>query len=153
MRRQLGKFLEILSREVECYSTLVELLQEERRYIASNDVDRLNEVLKRQNTVILEIKALEEARRALMRKFSEILDLPFEELTLMRLTDVVDEPYSEILSRYGDLIDELTVKIQELNADNSYLIDKSIEYIVGALHIFVSTGAIPKQGSLVCDVA
>ncbi|MCD6505965.1 flagellar protein FlgN [Candidatus Poribacteria bacterium] len=153
MHRLLGKLIEILSREVDRYSGLVELMREERGHIASNNVDQLDEVLKHQNTIILELKALEEARKVLIRKLAELLGLPFEGVTLRKLIDVVEEPYATMLAGYGDRIDELVAEIKRLNDDNSYLIDKSIEYITGALQIFISAGAIPGQGNLICDVA
>jgi len=153
MHRLLGKLIEILSREADRYSGLVELMREERGHIASNNVDQLDEVLKHQNTIILELKALEEARKALIRKLAELLGLPFEGVTLRKLIDVVEEPYATMLAGYGDRIDELVAEIKRLNDDNSYLIDKSIEYITGALQIFISAGAIPGQGNLICDVA
>lgn len=153
MYRQLRKLLEILSRESGCYSMLLELLQEEHDCIGRNDVDKLNEIVNRQNTVILELKALEEARSSLVKKIARDLGISAEGLSLTALAEHVDEPFSETLISYGNRIDELSRKIQQINANNSYLIDKSISFIVSALRIFATADAIPKQGSLICDVA
>lgn len=153
MRRELDKLLEILSRELRCYGELAELLSEERDLLSSDDPKKLEELVKRQETIVLELRALEEAKLPLMRKIAGMKGLSSARPTLSQLADLLEEPYGSIISGYVERIRSLLSEIEELNAGNSYLTSKALEFVDGALRMLSSAGAVPPKGKLVSDIA
>ena len=166
MQLLLKKLSNILNQQVTQYSRLLELLSNERQTIVSDKPEELDELMKQQGTLILELKALEEARLALMDKIAAHFRINASSLTLSRLSVLVDEPYSSEYGRVGKQLSEIMNGMEAKNKDNAYLIDRTLDYVNGALRIFTTPDILARgysalnnlgrqsiQGKLLCKMA
>ncbi|MCZ6679630.1 MAG: flagellar export chaperone FlgN, partial [Candidatus Poribacteria bacterium] len=157
MELLLGRLSEILSQEIVQYSRLLDILSTERLTFAVNSAERINEILKQQETLILELKALEEARIAVMNKLVEPLQIEVHQLTLAELASQIEEPFASEYKKLSQKLGELLLQLEQVNQDNAYLIGRSLDYVNSSLRLFAasdlfslgyldSTPLKPRQG-------
>jgi flagellar biosynthesis/type III secretory pathway chaperone len=128
----------ILEVEIDQYCDLLRLLRDQREKIIAADIGSVEEIIKRQETAILKIKTLEEARKCLVSKLAQYFDSPSEEFTLVELADLVDRPYNEWFTVYQKEIVSLIRELENLRKSNAYLIQQGLHYVNGVLKIFAS---------------
>jgi len=83
--------MEVLHKEIDQYRNLMDLLQVQREYLSVYDIDSSAEMSKRQETVILSIKMLEEGRKAVVSRIAQYLDVPLEQISLTELSTLTDK--------------------------------------------------------------
>lgn len=128
----------VLEQEIEKYETLLRLLRQERGLIVKGNLAMLDELMKRKETLVLELKVIQEARVALMTRVSAMCGIPLVELTLFRLAELV--PVSHAPS-YRKLLNRLAVLVTRLvdeNDRNATALDRSVAYIKGSLSFLTS---------------
>lgn len=128
----------ILEVEIDQYCNLLVLLRDQRDKIIAADIGSVEEIIKRQETAVLKIKTLEEARKCLVSKLAQYFDSPSEEFTLVELADLVDRPYKEWFTTYQKEIVSLIGELENLRESNAYLIKQGLHYVNGVLRIFTS---------------
>lgn len=129
---------QVLGQEAEKYDALLRLLRQERDLIGKGNLQALTELVKRKETLVLELKVLQEASLALMTRVSAMCGIPMAELTLFRLADIV--PASHATSYLGLLnrVALLATKLVEENDWNAALLDRSVAYVRGSLSFLTS---------------
>jgi len=137
----LAELVEILDAELYEYRELLNLLQIQRESFAASDLASFEETSKRQGTVVLKVKTLEEARKSIVSRLAQYYDIPSERLTLGRLATLVDEQYSEQCTEYQQDILSLIKDLENLRESNAYLIQQALHYVSGVLRIFASTNS------------
>jgi len=166
MQPLLKKLSNILNQQLTQYNRMLELLSCERQTIVSDKPEELDELVKHHGTLILELKALEEARLALMDKIAARLRINANSLTLSRLSILVDESYASEYRKVGGQLSAVMSEIEAMNKDNAYLIDRTLDYVNGALRIFTAPDILVRgysalnklgrqslQGKLLCEMA
>ncbi len=139
MQLLLARLSEILLQEIVQYGKLLEILSIERYTIASDSIEQIHETLKHQKTLILELKALEEARVAVMHKLAEYFHSSSQELTLLELASQIDEPFASEYEAYSQQFAQLLGQLEQVNLDNAYLIDRSLDYVNNSLRLFFAS--------------
>lgn len=131
----LEDLVQVLGQETEKYEVLLRLLRQERGLIVKGNLQALSELVKRKETLVLELKVLQEARLALMTKVSAMYGIPMVDLTLFRLADLV--PASHATSYLGLLsrLAFLASRMVEENDGNAALLDRSVAYVRGSLSL------------------
>ena len=71
MQDLLGRLSEILSQQLVLYNKLLLILSDQRYALPTGNTEDIHEVLTQQETLTLELKALEEARLPIMEKLSQ----------------------------------------------------------------------------------
>ena len=126
--------LSILREQVNSYKILLNLLTDERKGLVEIDADRIENISKEKDTVVMRLRLLEEERQRLISKFAEDkgVDYNITLLELGKLTEnsVIPELRSQLLS--------LLQSIEEMNRFNSVLIDRSIQHIKTSSSFFNS---------------
>jgi len=125
----------VLGQETKKYEALLRLLRQERGLIVKGNLQALGELVKRKETLALELKVMQEARVSLMTKTSAMYGIPMVELTLFRLADLV--PASHATS-YRGLLNRLVFlasRLVEENDGNAALLDRSVAYVKGSLSL------------------
>ncbi|NOZ68726.1 MAG: flagellar protein FlgN [Deferribacteres bacterium] len=115
----------ILKEQINTYKTLHDLLGRERECLLNIDAERLEEISKEKDTIVMRLRLLEEERRRLIIKIAGdrgvSAEINLRELAGITGNDVFSELRSTLLS--------LLQSIEEMNRFNSILIDRSINYI------------------------
>jgi len=132
----LNKFLSLLEGETDLYRSLLSILQSEKKAVVLSNLKELNESSKEKENLILKIRILEEQRSKLLEKIADNLGHSCQVLTLSRLAEMVEEPYSTRLRYNYSILSTLVHSIQEVNNANKTLILHSLELVRGSLALF-----------------
>jgi hypothetical protein len=145
IRTLLSDLMEVLHKEIDQYRNLMDLLQVQREYLSVYDIDSSAEMGKRQETVILGLKMLEEGRKAVVSRIAQYLDVPLEQISLAELSMLTDkscEPRCPVcqrnmLSHQREII-SLIDELEGLRPGNAGLIQQELHYTNQVLRIFTS---------------
>jgi hypothetical protein len=132
----LTKFLGLLEAETDLYRSLLSILRQEKKAVVLSNLKELNESSKEKENVILKIRILEEQRSQLSGKIADALGYSGRMLTLHKLADMVEEPYSARLRHNQSVLSALVHSLQEVNNTNKTLILHSLELVRGSLTLF-----------------
>ena len=138
MQDLLERLSGILSKELVLYDKLLLTLSDQRFALPIGNAEDIHEVLMQQETLTLELKALEEARLPIMDKLSQRLQKPPELLTLIELAKLVEEPFSTKYKKLSKQVKSITQQIEDLNQGNKYLTDNSLDLINTSLRLFAT---------------
>jgi DNA-binding transcriptional ArsR family regulator len=138
MQDLLERLAEILSQQLVLYNKLLLNLSDQRCTLPTGNTEDIHEILMQQETLTLELKALEEARLTLMKKLSQHLQKPAEQLTLMKLANMVEEPFSSKYKKLSKQVKNITQQIDDRNQANKYLTDNSLDLINTSLRLFAT---------------
>jgi len=126
--------ISILKEQVSSYKILLDLLKVERKSLVDIDADKIEDISKEKDTVVMRLRLLEEERHRLISKFAgdNGVGSDITLLDLGRLTEnsLIPELRSQLLS--------LLQSIEEMNRFNSILIDRSIQHIKTSSSFFNS---------------
>lgn len=128
----------VLDQETEKYETLLRLLRQERGLIVEGDLTALSELIKRKETLVLELKMIQEARVALMARASAQYGIPLVELTLYRLADLIPASQAPSYRRLLDRLTQVAGALAEENGWSAALLDRSLMYMKGSLSFLAS---------------
>ena len=137
----LQEFVGILEVELDQYRDISCLLRAQREGFALTHFRSFEDGRKRQETVVLRIKTIEEARKSIVTRLSKHFDISRDEFNLPRLATLVDGPYSEQCWTYQEEILSLIRELEDLRESNAYLIQHALHYVSGVLRIFASASA------------
>jgi len=135
----LGDLIEILENELKHYRILVSMLLEQRKCFAEGNMVSFEDINKRQGTMILKIKTLEEARKSVISQLSQSLGVDPEELTLSELADLIDDPYKGQLTILREDIKSTIKNLENIKESNAYLVQHALHYVSSVLRIFASS--------------
>lgn len=125
----------VLEQETEKYRRLLQLLGRQRDLIIKGNLHALTELVKHAETLVLELKVMEEARLALLSRVSAHFSIPLGELTLLRLIDLVPDSQAErfraLLTRLGFLV----TRLSEESESNRALLGRSTAYVQDSLSL------------------
>lgn len=138
MMMLLEDLAQVLEQETEKYEALLRLLRQERGLIVKGDLGALAELMKRKETLALELKIIQEARGALMTRVSAMYDIPLADLTLFRLADLVPASHTMSYRRLLNRLAVLVTRLVEENDCNAALLDRTVAYIKGSLSFLTS---------------
>lgn len=128
----------ILREQETCCKALVGLLQKERAHLVEFDVRAVEELSKEKDTFLLRLRLLEEERQRLASALSEEIPGPREgELTLRALAERTGD--AELAGIRLKLV-SLAQSIEDLNAFNRHLIDRSLNSVRTARGFFNAFG-------------
>ncbi|NOY52380.1 MAG: flagellar protein FlgN [Deltaproteobacteria bacterium] len=128
--------LDVLQEEVRIYRSLIDLLQEEQKGLILADLEVIEEVEKKKETVYLKSKLLEESRQTLVEKICSLCGIPGEDPPLSRIIQASGGRCSVPLSACQGELRELLTTVQNLVKMNEGLVGTSLDFIRGSLSIF-----------------
>ena len=100
MEKLLFDLERILQAEVTHHERLSLLMQQERQYVIKGDLEQLGESNKQKETIILEIRMLEEGRIKVIEKLANSNNINPAELNLKRLILMVPPPFQDRFQGY-----------------------------------------------------
>jgi flagellar biosynthesis/type III secretory pathway chaperone len=126
----------ILSEQVSGYRTLMEVLRRERELLVQFNAPAVEALSKEKDTVVLQLRLLEEERIRLVRAFAADRDTA-EDLSLQRLAEITgDEMFQTLRLQLISLLQGIV----ELNEFNRVLIERSSGVVKNALQFLSSLG-------------
>ena len=154
--------LEILEKEVRSFGNFLTLLQKERQYMIDLSLDRLHECHNQKETIIFNLKVLEDARVELIAEIQGDNRTDFT-ATLSVIINNAPLRYKKGLESCQSNLKSLVDSIREINQINGILADRAINYtrnslsflnsLISQLPVYHQSGRIAQEsmvGTLVC---
>lgn len=117
--------ISILKEQLNTYKMLHNLLKKERSCLINIESEKVEEISKEKDTVIMRLRLLEEERQRLIKQFAGDngfnSDINLDELGRLTEKNVFPELRSQLLS--------LLQSIEEMSRFNSILIDRTLNHI------------------------
>jgi len=152
LKNLLNELSGVLEVEIDQYQECLDLLHKQQEKIVAGDSSGVEKIGKKQDTLILKIKTLEEGRKSIVLQLAQYFDTSAREFNLTKLIRLVGNPYSERFIAYQKQILYLIKKLECLRESNTYLLQNALHYINGILKIFASFDTIEtaysKEGLL-----
>ena len=154
--------LDILEKEVESFRDFLTLLQKERQYMIDLSLDKLHDCHNQKETIIFNLKVLEDARIELTGEIQGDNQTAVSE-TLSAIIDKAPLRYKKGMESCQSNLKSLVDSIREINQINGILADRAINYtrnslsflnrLVSQLPVYHASGRIAQEtvvGTLVC---
>lgn len=123
----------LIKEETEQYRELFDILHRERDAMKNLSLEDILNCSKLKETVILKLKMMEESRIALLEKIAMQVKIPKEELTLLKISEIADSPFSDLFMKYYKKLSSLARDIKEMNLKNKTFAMHSLECVNGHL--------------------
>jgi len=135
MELMLNDLLGLLEGEIGLYASMLLALQTEKKAIVDSNPTELNETSREKENLFLKIRILEEQRISLLEKLAQELGQPSQDLTLSKLSQLVQEPQATQLGECHSTFLSLAQSIQEINQSNKTLLTHSLDLLKGSLSL------------------
>ena len=126
-------FFDLLEEQHELHSSLILVLQDEKRAIEKVNIDELSEANEKKDFLSQKIRKLEDQRLNALEQLAVSLGQPVEGLTLTRLIRLTEIPYSERLVACRSRLHSLIRRIIKANNLNKSLLHHSIDLVKGSI--------------------
>jgi flagellar biosynthesis/type III secretory pathway chaperone len=131
----IDQLIGVLEREHEIYQSMLALIDKERLAAVQSDLNELKNAAEEKENILVQLRRYEEQRIQLARSMAETYGYPFEKLTITKLTELVDGPYAERLSRArSELLNVLNV-VRDTGQRNKQLFEHSLELLRGSFNL------------------
>jgi len=128
------RLLSVLNEEESLYVELKELLQEERSLMVARDADSLERIVAQKDALASEGRLLEECRRQVMIEIGAAYGLPEGEITLARLSSLLETEGSELRAIRSRLV-ALIAAVRELLEANANFAGESLIRVQSTLRL------------------
>lgn len=135
MNEILDQLLRVLNQETKLYRTMLTVIDKEEAAIIRSALNPLNEAGMEKENILKKLRTVEEQRCLLVRKLSEVLGYPNQDLTLSKISQMVDEPFAGRLKQVSTDFSTLLDRLRSANRRNHQLITHSLELLRGSFNL------------------
>jgi flagellar biosynthesis/type III secretory pathway chaperone len=135
MNAILDQLLSVLNQETVLYRTMLTVIDKEEAAVMRSALNPLNEAGMEKENILKKLRTVEEQRCLLVRKLSEILGYPYRDLTLSKISQLVDEPFAGRLKQVSTDLAVLLDRLRRANRRNHRLITHSLELLRGSFNL------------------
>ena len=114
----LKELLKLIEDEIEIFRSLLPIFKKEKEAVLASDLNELKRTLAKKEKLLFNMRSLEKKRTHVMNKLAESLELSPDELTLKKLAQSVQKPYSIRLKSCGLQMSKLINSISNANNAN-----------------------------------
>ena len=151
----LKKLIELLEEGIETFGSLLPVFKKEKEAVLTSDLNELKKTLLKKEEMMLNMRSLEKRRTHIMMKLAKQLKLSPDELTLDKLAQSAQNPYSIHLKNCGLKLLKLTKNIKKVNHANRGLLAHSLGFVKNALtllqNIFAPGQVYHRTGKVEAD--
>ncbi len=132
------ELINVLEQENKIYESILKISKEKTPVIIEGKVNELENMTKTEQSLVLQIGKLEDARESILGKVSEELKIKAEEITLSEIIDKVGSEEGQGLKMAQENLVKTINDLKKTNDTNSKLIENSLEYINFSINLFSS---------------
>ena len=111
------------------------VIEKEKDAVVGLNLKQLNEACKAKDNLLLKLRILEEQREQIMDKLAAELSCSTQDLTLTRLSQLVEESYAHQLRECSTDLLALIETLQDASQHNKFLMSHSLELIRGSYNL------------------
>ncbi len=144
MKRMIKELIVVLEQAVSQYSSLLPLLQEEKKAALDWNIQALTEATTEKQAVLARIAYTDCSRNELLDQVAERLDLPRKHITLGRLAQKMPGPLGDHLSSLQATLNDLLAKIRRFNDENRLTVEHCLSLVHNSLAFWQHWTGPPK---------
>ncbi|MCX6639269.1 MAG: flagellar protein FlgN [bacterium] len=129
MEKFIKKLTTLIREEEQILKQFLDLLNLQKEYLMSNQIEQFQGTVSRQEELIDSIKEIEQRRITHVKKYADAESLRENEITLTHLIEVTLGDASEELKALKQSLSSLVEKIRKANRVNEMLIKHSLNFI------------------------
>jgi len=133
MNLLLDEFLDVLKLHAELYGSLLSVLEEEQGAIIESRPEMLNDVNTKKKALVSKIQNQEDRRLNILKRLSDVLKCPVQDLTLTKLSQLTEGPHSNRLNTSRANLVSLLKMVREANDNNRSLLTHSAGLVKGSM--------------------
>lgn len=128
----LEQLLGLLSQETGLYHSVLAVLDKEKEAAVRSELNALNEAGIEKEKILTTLRETDLQRRRLVSCLAENLGYQLQDLTLKKLSQLVDEPFAGQLRQASTDLLEVLTRVQEANLRSQHLFAHSLALLRGA---------------------
>ncbi len=136
----ISQLINIIGREADLFESFLELLDQQKQMLLTNDPDGLNEVTAKQREQLVESQILNRKREKLTEEIKAINRIEGD-LTVTRLLEFADADQAKHLLKLRNIILDLNDRIAQARNTNVMLINRSREFITKTMEMLARINA------------
>lgn len=130
---------DVLERKIELYDRLIHIFGEEWKAITEYSRERLLEVMEQKEAVLVQVGEVNQKREAILRKMSAQWNIPADRITLKKIAEFKNNPWSMSMILHQQRMKGQIEKIKRLNALNRKLIQRSAASMRESMNVLYKT--------------
>lgn len=141
--------LDVLDNENKKYTKLLDLSMQKTAVIVKGDVDELQSIVAKEQLIVDDINILEKRRQEGLGDISNVLNIPYEELTLGQLIIVMEKQPKEhaALIKVHDELKATVDKMVKINDNNKMLLQQSLDMVEFELNLARNAMMAPETAN------
>lgn len=147
MASLIEELFSILEEETGCYKSLLDMADNKKEVIIKGDVPSLQEITKKEQELAGHILRLEKARQQNLIDICDVTNKKIEDVTIVKIIDLLQGKEKDKLRTISNGLNEILIKLQEMNVTNKALIEQSIDYINFTVNAAQSLRSMPDTNT------
>ncbi|MDH4223085.1 MAG: flagellar protein FlgN [candidate division Zixibacteria bacterium] len=139
MEKQLAGLIELINQEVDSLENFLKLLRQEEECLINKHFDLLEESIRKQGKALLRAKKLERNRKEVTTWISNDLRMEQNNISLLKLTQLLDSSYSSKLDELQKTLLGLHRKVEMQRIKNEKLIKESMACIDNDIKLLIES--------------
>ncbi|MCX8129901.1 MAG: flagellar protein FlgN [Clostridia bacterium] len=137
----LGELINVLEQENRVYDSILKISQSKTNIIVEGKVSELENIVKLEQSLVLQMGRLEDMREKLVEKLSVLLNLKPSEITVSELMKHIKSDEAQRLKACQDTLAGTVKELKNTNELNSKLIKNSLDFINFSINLISTTDA------------
>ena len=131
----IDRLIGVLGRENEIYQSMLLVIDKERLAAIRLDINELKDAAEEKENILSELRRYEEQRIQLARSMAEAYGYSFEDFTIAKLAQHVDEPHAgRLIQARSDLSNVLNV-VRDEGQRNKQLFEHTLDLMRGSFNL------------------
>jgi hypothetical protein len=153
MDDRISALLGIIREEIDLYRNLIEHARRKTALLVQSRVEAILESNRTEEQYNAKLRALEQEMARLCQDLGRSLQIPREELTLMKLADTFEQSLALEIKTQTTLFRNIVEQLKSVNQRNMRLIERSIHYSQGVLALISNVSGSYRQTGLFAPIA
>jgi len=131
----LDQLAQLLNREAGLYESMAAVIDKEKEAAIRTELNALVETRKEKENILLKLRIMEDQRTRIVAKMADDLGYLPHDLTLTKISQLVDDPYARRLKDCSAKLSFLIGRLQEANHNNRQLFEHSLDLLRGSFNL------------------
>ncbi|MGD9193130.1 MAG: flagellar protein FlgN [Desulfobacterales bacterium] len=131
----LDQLTQLLNQEAGLYESMAAVIDKEKDAAIRTELSRLIETRKEKENILLKLRIMEDQRTRIVVKVADDLGYLPHDLTLTKISQLVDDPYAKRLKDCSAKLSFLIGRLQEANRNNRQLFEHSLDLLRGSFNL------------------
>ena len=135
MKLKLEQLIALLQQETDLYRSMQSTIDREKEAAIRSDLTALNETGFEKEKILMALNKMEDKRRQLLAGLADKLGCAVQDLTLTKISQLVDEPFAGRLRGINKEFASVLGQLQLANRRNQQIIEHTLALLKGSFNM------------------